>query len=71
MSNTSLIYEQACKDFHACKWPDQLPKEGISLAQYFDMMNDKNQNAISEIHRTCNQVISFSHFLPRLSIHLS
>ncbi|XP_074329145.1 uncharacterized protein LOC141666831 isoform X2 [Apium graveolens] len=57
--------EMACKDFHACKWPDQLSKEGISLAQYFDMINDNNQNAISEIHRTCNQVISFSHFLPR------
>lgn len=39
--------------------------EGISLAQYFDTMNNNNQNAISEIQRTCNQVISFSHFLPR------
>lgn len=57
--------EMACKDFHACKWPDQLSMEGISLAQYFDTMNNNNQNAISEIQRTCNQVISFSHFLPR------
>ncbi|KAK1384115.1 Metallophos domain-containing protein [Heracleum sosnowskyi] len=57
--------EMACKDFHACKWPDQLSKEGISLAQYFDTMNNSNQNAISEIQRTCNQIVSFSHFLPR------
>lgn len=57
--------EMACKDFHACKWPDQLSTEGISLAQYFDTMNNNNQTAISEIQRTSNQVISFSHFLPR------
>ncbi|KAK2989513.1 hypothetical protein RJ640_005405 [Escallonia rubra] len=57
--------EMACKDFHACKWPKELLKEDASLALYFDVMNNKNQDAINEIQQTCSQIISFSHFVPR------
>ncbi|KAK3027619.1 hypothetical protein RJ639_042372 [Escallonia herrerae] len=56
---------KACKDFHACKWPKELLKEDASLASYFDVMNNKNQDAINEIQQTCSQIISFSHFVPR------
>ncbi|XP_059647238.1 uncharacterized protein LOC132293683 isoform X1 [Cornus florida] len=57
--------EMACKDFHACKWPGELSNGDASLALYFDAMNDRNQNTIKEIQRSCTQIISFSHFLPR------
>lgn len=57
--------EMACKDFHACKWPDELSKRDISLALYFDSLNEKNQTLIKGIQRTCSQIITFSHFLPR------
>lgn len=57
--------EMVCKDFHACKWPRELFDKDTSLALYFDIMNNKNQVAINEIQRQCNQIISFSHFLPR------
>lgn len=56
--------EMACKDFHACKWPPQI-KNSISLAHYFDMMNEKNNNAVEEVRRTTCQLITFSHFVPR------
>ncbi|XP_059647239.1 uncharacterized protein LOC132293683 isoform X2 [Cornus florida] len=57
--------DYACKDFHACKWPGELSNGDASLALYFDAMNDRNQNTIKEIQRSCTQIISFSHFLPR------
>ncbi|KAI3982790.1 hypothetical protein MKX01_010273 [Papaver californicum] len=37
----------------------------VSLAPYFDAMNEKNQHKIEEIQRSCNQIITFSNFLPR------
>lgn len=60
-----LSLEMACKDFHACKWPDELSSKDVSLALYFDAMNEQNQHKIDEIQRSCNQIITFSHFLPR------
>lgn len=56
---------QACKDFHACKWPGEFSNEDTSLAVYFDVLNNKHQETINEIQRSCSQIISFSHFLPR------
>ncbi|OVA10771.1 Phosphoesterase domain [Macleaya cordata] len=60
-----LSLEMACKDFHACKWPVELSSKDLSLAVYFDAMNEKNQDKIEEIQRICSQIITFSHFLPR------
>ncbi|KAL5749398.1 hypothetical protein ACOSP7_024001 [Xanthoceras sorbifolium] len=57
--------EMACKDFHACKWPADLSNRDTSLSLYFDVMNEKNKDAIKEIQRTCSQIITFSHFVPR------
>lgn len=62
---------QACKDFHACKWPDELTNDESSLALFFDVMNDKNNNLVEEIKSKCSQIISFSHFLPRWVIVLA
>ncbi|KAK8599633.1 hypothetical protein V6N13_077546 [Hibiscus sabdariffa] len=55
----------ACKDFHACKWPGNLSNRDTSLSLYFDTMNEKNQNTVKQIQRTCSQIITFSHFVPR------
>ncbi|KAK1257097.1 hypothetical protein QJS04_geneDACA019240 [Acorus gramineus] len=57
--------EMACKDFHACKWPSELSGKDITLAQYFDMMNEKNRDAIEEIKSSSCNIITFSHFVPR------
>lgn len=57
--------EMACKDFHTCRWPSELIDLETSLAQYFDNMNEKNQDLIEEIKRECSHIITFSHFLPR------
>ncbi|XP_020248781.1 uncharacterized protein LOC109826195 isoform X2 [Asparagus officinalis] len=56
--------EMACKDFHACKWPAQLDDD-ISLANYFDKMNESNTSFMEEILRSSSQLITFSHFVPR------
>ncbi|XP_051133444.1 uncharacterized protein LOC127253066 isoform X2 [Andrographis paniculata] len=55
----------ACKDFHVCKWPDELQNEEASLARYFDSLNDENSKIIEDIMTGCSHIISFSHFLPR------
>ncbi|KAL0535488.1 hypothetical protein IC582_029819 [Cucumis melo] len=60
--------EMVCKDFHACKWPGDLSNEGASLALFFDAMNEKNNIIIEKIRRTCSQIITFSHFVPRLEL---
>ncbi|KAJ8750191.1 hypothetical protein K2173_014106 [Erythroxylum novogranatense] len=57
--------EMACKDFHACKWPGMLSNGDMSLALYFDAMNEVNENEIKLIQRACSQIITFSHFVPR------
>ncbi|XAR53142.1 hypothetical protein NMG60_11021564 [Bertholletia excelsa] len=57
--------EMTCKDFHACKWPGELDTGDDSLALYFDAMNDQCCNTIREIKKSCSQIITFSHFLPR------
>ncbi|XP_028756542.1 uncharacterized protein LOC114715817 [Neltuma alba] len=57
--------EMACKDFHACKWPRGLSNGDISLALYFDGMNERQQNVVEEIQMTCDHIITFSHFVPR------
>ncbi|XP_010918026.1 uncharacterized protein [Elaeis guineensis] len=57
--------EMACKDFHACTWPPELSNGDVALAHHFDMMNEKNNNAVEEVHKTNCQIITFSHFLPR------
>ncbi|ONI09597.1 hypothetical protein PRUPE_5G246200 [Prunus persica] len=48
-----LPLEMACKDFKACKWSKELSNGDISLALYFDAMNEKNQSVIKEIQNTC------------------
>ncbi|XP_038972840.1 acyl-carrier-protein phosphodiesterase PptH-like isoform X1 [Phoenix dactylifera] len=57
--------EMACKDFHACTWPPELSNSDVALAHHFDMMNEKNNSAIDEVHKTNFHIITFSHFLPR------
>ncbi|KAJ1402687.1 Calcineurin-like phosphoesterase domain, ApaH type [Sesbania bispinosa] len=57
--------EMACKDFYACKWPNGLSNGDTSLALYFDAMNDKQMKVIEEIQKTCDHIITFSHFVPR------
>ncbi|XP_077231425.1 uncharacterized protein LOC143864379 isoform X2 [Tasmannia lanceolata] len=57
--------EMVCKDFHACKWPQELSSQDISLAQYFDKLNERNCESVEEIQRSCSKIITFSHFVPR------
>lgn len=57
--------EMACKDYYACKWPEGLSNGDMSLALYFDAMNDKQMEVIKEIQLTCDHIITFSHFVPR------
>ncbi|XP_011086924.1 uncharacterized protein LOC105168516 isoform X2 [Sesamum indicum] len=57
--------DYACKDFHVCKWPDDLKNGGTSLALYFDSLNDENWYIVEDILRRCSHIISFSHFVPR------
>ncbi|XP_042047385.1 acyl-carrier-protein phosphodiesterase PptH-like [Salvia splendens] len=55
----------ACKDYHVCKWPDELKNGDTSLAMYFDSLNDENVGVVEDILKKCTHIISFSHFLPR------
>ncbi|XP_030472415.2 LOW QUALITY PROTEIN: uncharacterized protein LOC115690261 [Syzygium oleosum] len=57
--------EMACKDYHACKWPEELSNKDTSLASYFDAMNEDNMDVMEVIKKTCEQIITFSHFVPR------
>lgn len=57
--------EMACKDFHACNWPNGLSNGDTSLSLYFDALNDNQMEMIQEIQKTCDHIISFSHFVPR------
>ncbi|KAI4365782.1 hypothetical protein MLD38_021740 [Melastoma candidum] len=57
--------EMACKDYYACKWPEELSNKDESLAAFFDSMNNSKQDAIEDIQRKCSQIITFSHFVPR------
>ncbi|CAN1846316.1 [Acyl-carrier-protein] phosphodiesterase PptH, partial [Linum perenne] len=57
--------EMACKDYHACKWPEDLSIRDDSLSLHFDAMNKGNKERIKLIQSTCSQIITFSHFLPR------
>ncbi|XP_073001687.1 uncharacterized protein [Typha latifolia] len=57
--------DMACKDFHACKWPAHLSNDDVALALYFDMMNERYHNATNEVQRASNEIITFSHFVPR------
>lgn len=57
--------EMACKDFHACNWPNGLSNGDTSLSLYFDAQNDNQIEMIQEIQKTCDHIISFSHFVPR------
>ncbi|TKY44972.1 hypothetical protein E2542_SST31256 [Spatholobus suberectus] len=61
--------ETACKDFYACKWPEGLSNGDISLALYFDAMNDKQMEVIKDIQMTCDHIITFSHFVPSCTLH--
>ncbi|XP_044465450.1 acyl-carrier-protein phosphodiesterase PptH-like isoform X2 [Mangifera indica] len=58
-------YHEACKDFQACKWPEDLSNRDTSLTLYFDALNETKLDVIKEIQRTCSRIISFSHFVPR------
>ncbi|XP_048138696.1 LOW QUALITY PROTEIN: acyl-carrier-protein phosphodiesterase PptH-like [Rhodamnia argentea] len=57
--------EMACKDYHACKWPEELSNKDTSLASYFDALNEHNTDAMEDVKKTCEQIITFSHFVPR------
>ncbi|CAL5184940.1 unnamed protein product [Lathyrus oleraceus] len=57
--------EMACKDFYACNWPNGLSNGDTSLSLYFDALNDKQTESIKEIQKTCDHIITFSHFVPR------
>ncbi|KAL2939261.1 hypothetical protein RDABS01_023495 [Bienertia sinuspersici] len=57
--------QMACKDFHACRWSDELCGRDDSLARYFDAMNEKHALKIAEIKRKCEKILTFSHFVPR------
>lgn len=37
----------------------------MSLAQYFDEINEENQSVIDDVQRKSSQIITFSHFVPR------
>ncbi|XP_057772659.1 uncharacterized protein LOC130992147 isoform X2 [Salvia miltiorrhiza] len=58
-------YHEACKDYHVCKWPDELKNGETSLALYFDSLNDENSGVVEDILKKSTHLISFSHFLPR------
>lgn len=55
----------ACKDYHVCRWPDELKNGEASLALYFDSLNDENSGLVEDIVKKCDHIISFSHFVPR------
>ncbi|KAK3156806.1 hypothetical protein QOZ80_2AG0112170 [Eleusine coracana subsp. coracana] len=57
--------DMACKDFHACKWPEDLGNDDEALAFYFDKLNDKYHDAIDEVKKSSKQILTFSHFVPR------
>ncbi|KAI5072699.1 hypothetical protein GOP47_0012805 [Adiantum capillus-veneris] len=57
-----------CRDFQACKWQFPNSTLGDTLAVYFDNMNSQSWNALEKMKRSAHQVISFSHFLPRLEL---
>ncbi|CAI0540748.1 unnamed protein product [Linum tenue] len=57
--------EMACKDYHACKWPEELSRRDESLSLHFDAMNQGNEEKIKMIQTTCSHMITFSHFVPR------
>ncbi|XLU29025.1 hypothetical protein S245_065091, partial [Arachis hypogaea] len=57
-------YHEACKDFHACKWPQGLSNGDMSLSMYFDAMNDKQLEMMKEVKIKCDHIITFSHFVP-------
>jgi hypothetical protein len=63
-----MALQQACKDFHACKWPEDLGNDDEDLALYFDKLNEKNHDAIEEVKKNSNQILTFSHFVPRLAL---
>jgi hypothetical protein len=54
-----MVLQQACKDFHACKWPEDLGNDyedlACALALYFNKLNDKNHGIIEEVKRTANR----------------
>ncbi|KAH9602192.1 hypothetical protein KSS87_000808 [Heliosperma pusillum] len=60
--------EMVCKDFHVCRWPAELSWRDDSLARFFDAMNEKHAHNIEEIQQKCKNIITFSHFVPRLEL---
>uniref|UniRef100_A0A1D1YJW5 Uncharacterized protein L509 n=2 Tax=Anthurium amnicola TaxID=1678845 RepID=A0A1D1YJW5_9ARAE len=57
--------QMVCKDFHACKWPQEFSNKDLSLALYFDLMNETNHDSVKEIQKQNCQIITFSHYVPR------
>ncbi|KAJ3682253.1 hypothetical protein LUZ60_014826 [Juncus effusus] len=55
----------ACKDFRACKWPSYLSQDDISLAYYFDQINENYINSTEQVLKLSDHIITFSHFVPR------
>ncbi|KAH7290714.1 hypothetical protein KP509_30G060500 [Ceratopteris richardii] len=54
-----------CRDFQACKWHSPCSNIGDKLAIYFDNLNLEFWAAVEELTSNADQIISFSHFLPR------
>lgn len=59
-------------DYAACRWPTSVPGGGapgsLDLAEWFDEMNDASLWSELLATRSECDVISFSHFLPRLEL---
>ena len=51
----SFCHDQACKYFHACKWPSDLGSDDEALALYFDWLNNKYNDDIEEIKTNKNK----------------
>ena len=62
---------QVFKDFHACRWPENLNARDTSLAEHFDQMNTESVDTVahslqcqSSARQIRSPVITFSHYLP-------
>lgn len=61
--------EKVSMDYKVCKWPPPLGSAGDSLARHFDEMNAAPlERHLARVAADGCQVITFSHFLPRLEL---
>eukprot|EP00850_Spirogloea_muscicola_P010798 SM000064S19820 [mRNA] locus=s64:536002:538047:- [translate_table: standard] len=60
--------EKVSMDYKVCRWPEPLSNADDTLARHFDRMNDAPFANATSIGLDSCQIISFSHFLPRLEL---